>query len=224
MENISDRLFKVINNCSNLQLDYDHEDKYFSIPLYFHGKQGYYLSFDPWNGSELMCTYDYEFVNNYTNSIKSEKELWNKHRWECYLENSKLLEKELNEFLNKFGPIISPKNRKWQDLQIKCDRKSHLTEEGCDNFSNLLKGGEKEYMTPIIHIPNIRTYAILNKKEYGGFEPMDYCPFCGAKFPKRLDEELSKILQSEYGLESWKDYKKAPHEFHNNEWWKKRDL
>jgi Zn-finger nucleic acid-binding protein len=58
----------------------------------------------------------------------------------------------------------------------------------------------------------------------GGFEAMNYCPFCGAKFPERLDGELSKILQTEYGLESWKEYKKAPKEFKTDEWWKKRGL
>lgn len=94
----------------------------------------------------------------------------------------------------------------------------------CTLLRSFLKGGDEEGMTSIIHIPNIRTYAILNKKEYGGFEPMDYCPFCGAKLPERLDGKLTEILQAEYGLNSWRDYKKAPHEFHTDEWWKKRGL
>jgi hypothetical protein len=94
----------------------------------------------------------------------------------------------------------------------------------CSSLSYYVDGGEDCGLTPLIHIPNIRTYAILNKKEYGGFEPMDYCPFCGAKFPDRLDEKLTAILQQEYSLNSWKDYKKAPHEFQTDEWWKKRGL
>jgi hypothetical protein len=94
----------------------------------------------------------------------------------------------------------------------------------CSSLSYYMDGGEDNGLTPLIHIPNIRTYAILNKKEYGGFEPIDYCPFCGAKFPKRLDEELTNILRSEYGLDSWKDYKRAPQEFHTDEWWKKRGV
>ena len=53
---------------------------------------------------------------------------------------------------------------------------------------------------------------------------MDYCPFCGAKLPERLDSKLTEILQKEYGLTSWRDYKKAPKEFHTDEWWKKREL
>jgi hypothetical protein len=78
----------------------------------------------------------------------------------------------------------------------------------------------------LVYLPNVRLYALFNNPVFDdkGFEPMDYCPFCGAKFPERLDEELSKILQRECGLESWKDYKKAPQEFHSDEWWKKRGL
>jgi hypothetical protein len=53
---------------------------------------------------------------------------------------------------------------------------------------------------------------------------MDYCPFFGTKFPERLDDELTEILRKEYGLGSWKDYKKAPPEFQTDEWWKNREL
>jgi hypothetical protein len=224
MKNISDRLSKVMDHCGDLQLYYDYNDKSFSIPYYFHGKQGYYLSFDPWNGCELRCTYDYELVEIYKNSIKIEKELWHKYRRTYHWENCRLHRKELREFLNKFGPISSPKSRKWQDSRIQYDRNSHLTKNICDNLSPFLKGGEREGKVPIIHIPNVRIYAILNKKKGGGFESMDYCPFCGAKFSRRLDEELTKVLQIEYDLKSWKDYKKAPAEFHSDEWWKKRGL
>jgi hypothetical protein len=78
----------------------------------------------------------------------------------------------------------------------------------------------------LVYFQHVRLYVLLNNPVFcdSGFESMNYCPFCGAKFPKRLDEELSKILRSEYGLESWKDYKKAPAEFHSDEWWKKRGL
>ena len=99
----------------------------------------------------------------------------------------------------------------------------HAKMQACDRLYDLVLGDEKD-TTRLQYIPNIRTYAILNKKEYGGFEPMDYCPFCGAKLPERLDDKLTEILQKEYGLNSWRDYKKAPAEFHTDEWWKKRGL
>jgi hypothetical protein len=95
----------------------------------------------------------------------------------------------------------------------------------CDSMFNLLdKNGHDSFRSYINYFPIVRTYVIYNKKELSDFIPMDYCPFCGIKFPKRLDEELTEILKSEYGLNSWKDYKKAPPEFHTDEWWKKRGL
>jgi hypothetical protein len=115
-------------------------------------------------------------------------------------------------------------SRKNWEAKICGERSKHFDGTVCEELSWFLKGGVEEYLTPLVHIPNIRTYAILNKKEYGGFEPMDYCPFCGAKFPERLDDKLTEILQKEYGLGSWKDYKKAPPEFQTDEWWKNREL
>jgi hypothetical protein len=95
----------------------------------------------------------------------------------------------------------------------------------CDKVRVFTWGGGLENAIGLIYIPNIRTYAILNRVKYkAGFSAINYCPFCGAELPGGLEEELTKILQNEYGLESWKDYKKAPHEFHTDEWWKKRGL
>ncbi|GHS92690.1 hypothetical protein AGMMS49949_05110 [Alphaproteobacteria bacterium] len=90
----------------------------------------------------------------------------------------------------------------------------------------------------VIFHPNIRTFGIIEKKKFSSveelwdgepknsapFQPINYCYHCGAKFPDRLDKELTKILQKEYGLDSWRDYKKAPKEFHTDAWWKKRGL
>lgn len=116
----------------------------------------------------------------------------------------------------------------WLDDDLKIKEKVQIKKkhsEGiCNSLSYYIDDGEDSGMTSIIHIPNIRTYAVLNKKEYGGFEPMDYCPFCGAKLPDRLDKKLTELLKKEYRLNSWKDYKKAPHEFYTDEWWKKRGL
>ena len=163
------------------QLNFDKYDKCFSVPLYFHGVQGYYVFFDPWTGLEISGTF------------------------EVYAEN------------------LDITKNKWEQ-EINSEMRKHIYPNVCTELSWFLKGGNEEGLTPIIHIPNIRVYAILNKKKYGGWTAMDYCPFCGAKFPSRLDEELTRILQDEYSLESWKNYKKAPHEFHTDEWWKKRGL
>ncbi|MBR1479637.1 MAG: hypothetical protein IJ599_01930 [Alphaproteobacteria bacterium] len=106
---------------------------------------------------------------------------------------------------------------------IKNRRDAHHGYEVCDFLFDASCGYDKG-MTRLSYIPAIRVYAFFRKSEKGVFDPMDYCPFCGAKFPQRLDGKLTEILRAEYGLQSWRDYKKAPHEFHPDEWWKKRGL
>ena len=102
-------------------------------------------------------------------------------------------------------------------------RAMHQGSEVCDFLYDTTCGCDKG-TTRADYISNIRAYVFFRKDEKGVFDAMDYCPFCGAKLPERLDEKLTEILQKEYGLSSWKDYKKAPHEFHTDEWWKKRGL
>jgi hypothetical protein len=216
---ISKYLSEVANNCSQLQLCYDPEDEYFSIPLYFHGVEGYYLFFDPWTGLELKDMYDYEFVESHEESIKTEKKLWKKHRWTCFLENNKLHEKELNEFLDEFGPIDSKNSKNYWDYNIGKCRDEHARNGFCHEISRFLKGGDEEYMIPIIYVPDIHGYAILNKKEYGGFEPMNYCPFCGAKyFIKSLNDISIEMLQLECNLNYCRDYENKLHDWHGDEW------
>jgi hypothetical protein len=79
----------------------------------------------------------------------------------------------------------------------------------------------------LVYFANIRAYLLLNNpviRSDEKYQLIRFCPFCGAKLPDRLDETLTRILQNEYGLKSWKDYKKASTEFHTDEWWKKRGL
>ena len=99
----------------------------------------------------------------------------------------------------------------------------HYNSSVCQRLYDLVIGEDKG-TTRATYLPMIRSYVVFSQHEKGEFEPMEYCPFCGAKLPERLDGVLTGILQKEYGLNSWKDYKKAPHEFHTDEWWKKRGL
>lgn len=99
----------------------------------------------------------------------------------------------------------------------------HKSNNVCSRLYDLTIGDDCN-STRAFYLPIIRAYAVCDKVEAIHYDFMDYCPFCGAKLPSRLDEELTRILRDEYGLESWKDYKKAPHEFHTDEWWKKRRL
>jgi hypothetical protein len=129
----------------------------------------------------------------------------------------------------QFGSL---KNRNWFDEDLKNSRATHEDGRHCKSMECSLKEDD-----PVVYKSNIRTYGILrernfkdgywvegNKAEYCDFELVNYCDCCGAKLPERLDQTLTEILQKEYGLDSWKDYKKAPEEFHTDAWWKKRGL
>ena len=102
-------------------------------------------------------------------------------------------------------------------------RGMHRNVSVCDFLYDTTRGYDKG-TTRADYLANIRAYVFFRKHEKGGFDAMDYCPFCGARLPKRLDEKLSEILKGEYGLNSWKDYERAPREFHTDEWWRKRGL
>jgi hypothetical protein len=70
-----------------------------------------------------------------------------------------------------------------------------------------------------------REYGVRIPKSTGSML-MDYCMFCGKKFPMSVRDEWFGILENEYGLE-WpdsKDKKKVPQEFWTDEWWKERGL
>jgi hypothetical protein len=220
-----------MNRKCSLQLRYGQEDKEFYLQWYYHGALGgISINFDPWSRKELRCKYDYEYLDGYEKSVKYAGRLLKNEGLlaafgeELYLNELKSAQDDLEKFLETYGPVNSKKNRKRWDNNIEKWKSEHLGNSVCGAIFDFLRGGDHPYTSPIIHIPSIRTYAILNKRECGGFEPMDYCPFCGAKFPDRLYDKLTEILRSEYGLESWKDYKKAPAEFHCDEWWKKRRL
>ena len=217
------RLKSVCTGDSKLQLRCI-DNCEFGVPWRWHGLGVIRINFDPWSGNELFFQYDADILSDIERSMGTEKSLYDEFHYPCYVHNYNLLKKNFIDFINKFGKPDTATSREWWNAKIENYREQHATSGTCSSLTDYLKGGDDEGMTSIIHVPNIRTYAILNKKEYGGFEPMDYCPFCGAKLPTRLDEKLSEILQNEYGLKDWHDYKKAPHEFHTNEWWIKRGL
>ena len=151
------------------------------------------IDFDPWTGIELSVSKEWKIREHLLNIGVN------------------------NAFEQNFSVYRDAsdyqRNAATSEYKIELDslRKQHINDVCSAILENI--NLEDGHGCPLAYIPNIRTYAILNKKEYGGWTAMDYCPFCGARFPERLDEKLSEILRSEYGLECWKDYKKAPHEF-----------
>ena len=214
---LSKQLDGCVKQRSKLQLQYDEyyaEDgtileKSFWLPWYYHGFGKIGILYDPWTGLEIENALDI--------FAKDAEERRHEALAYCQKYGHRLPD-------NEYAKLFIEVTRKSLEEETKRDRQRHKYSKVCSYLSSYLKGGHRDSMTSIIHVPNIRTYAILNKKEYGGFEPMDYCPFCGAKLPSRLDDKLSNILQKEYGLKDWHDYKKAPHEFHTNKWWIKREL
>ena len=57
---------------------------------------------------------------------------------------------------------------------------------------------------------------------------MDFCPWCGSKFPESLREKFFDLLESEYEIDAdigdYKSRPDIPEEFRSDEWWKKRGL
>lgn len=68
----------------------------------------------------------------------------------------------------------------------------------------------------------IRTYGLVLPDKTG--TEIRYCPWCGVKLPKDLDDEWAETLEKEYGIEnpSYIDDEDLPQEFLTEEWWVKR--
>ena len=144
----------------------------------------------------------------------------------------KNLESSFQEILvNEFGGKERGNKRaikKRVKERLKEWRLIHTNSTFCPRLYDLGIGADAG-TTRVTYLPMIREYVVyqrfsLEPADNQKFYVMDFCPFCGAKLPERLDEKLTEILKNEYGLESWKDYKKAPKEFKTDEWWKKRGL
>jgi hypothetical protein len=191
------------------------------------------MFFDPWTGHWIKESYTSCYYSASSNQHKDHK----KHANIC--EDEFNTDTECRERLHE---------KEWFFKEIEEDRAIHSRERYCASLEDLTRYSSR-YDTSLIEIRNIRVIAVLNKIEYGGWSddrfelfsdrsgyqgleewefegwtPMDYCPFCGAKLPERLDKKIIEVLRDEHGLTSWKDYKKAPHEFHTDEWWRKRGL
>jgi len=174
---------------------------YMNSSVGFFCEQGGYLvtvSFDPITGDKNESGFEMSAVEVCANDFH------NKERG-----NKRAIKK-----------IVLERTEKWKTV--------HKKGKECPRLYDLVIGDDAG-TTRASYLPMIRAYVIFKKwsEEISydqEFDVMVYCPFCGAKLPERLDDKLTEILQKEYGLNSWRDYKKAPTEFHTDEWWKKRGL
>jgi hypothetical protein len=178
------------------------------------------LYFCPWCGNELGQAFFCSLKNKI--SLSTEEDL---SVFESHFNFETDIPRELDHFYDS--------QNRWKEERIN-ERLEHDSKETCYSLKD-----DVEQDAPVVYHANIRAFGIIGRKKFSRMETIEslekikkkasfvainYCYYCGAKLPDRLDETLTKILQNEYGLESWKDYKKAPHEFHTDEWWKKRGL
>lgn len=114
----------------------------------------------------------------------------------------------------------------------------------CCNFIKTItkqstKHFEWSYALPIKYHPQTRTFLLtdcpgfLHKNELPGKYratigfSLQYCPQCGAEFPKDLTDEWYNIMEKDLGIEYPNDPGKReqiPAEYETDEWWKKRGL
>jgi hypothetical protein len=93
----------------------------------------------------------------------------------------------------------------------------------CNNMAYYIE--EKNEL--LYYDSSIRYHAlILHNDSYGSHQQIWYCPWCGTKLAKDLNEEWGEILENEYGITDpmLDDKNKVPPEFWTDEWWKKRGL
>ena len=53
----------------------------------------------------------------------------------------------------------------------------------------------------IDYLPERRMFGIVINRDKKIYQPIEYCPFCGTKFPKDLVEEFWDTLMEEYGVD-----------------------
>ena len=183
------------------------------------------IAFCPWCAAEQEFAFEIRLENKLFWEYK-------KHGME-YPENGFRFDSPYYE--NKIPEIFRHlcRDRTWYYSKLKKRRAQHSDTTLCEFFED----NEPGDCLVTIYYTNARFFGIIRKTVMSYFKyckfidrppeelvPIDFCYECGAKLPERLDGKLTEILQKEYGLQSWKDYKKAPHEFHTDEWWKKRGL
>lgn len=105
----------------------------------------------------------------------------------------------------------------------------------CDGLKQVVElKGNKEY-SDIFYLPQYRAFGVSFKGDIQNFTILEYCPFCGTKFPSNLVEKFEEFLLDDYGpdylttagqniSEPIPAKKPLPKEFQTDEWWKKRGL
>lgn len=70
---------------------------------------------------------------------------------------------------------------------------------------------------------SFRRYYIPLSWPHKSTQGISFCPWCGSKLPKALNDEWFDVLEKEYGIND--PFKQNyPSEFATDEWWAKRNL
>jgi hypothetical protein len=104
----------------------------------------------------------------------------------------------------------------------KCTCNLHNDYKGCceDVFNAL-----NDCKFGLIYNKEYRSHAWLSPQGTGMYHVIDYCPWCGTKFPSSLYDEWDDVVEKEYHMDRAKILvKDAPAEMQTDEWWKKRGL
>ena len=79
----------------------------------------------------------------------------------------------------------------------------------------------KDVRLPLNYNPRMREYS-LKYKDGLSVQIMNFCPFCGGKFPESLrDKFYDEIFDAGYEGD---DDKNLPSEYRSDAWWKKQGL
>ncbi len=75
---------------------------------------------------------------------------------------------------------------------------------------------------PVSYDPIRREYSLDGGET--GYYVMNFCFWCGHKFPKNLSDEFCDIFNNVLKLDENTPDEELPEEFRTDEWWKKRGL
>jgi hypothetical protein len=101
-----------------------------------------------------------------------------------------------------------------------------------DHCCNLMDEFLEENKVSIGYSERFRSYYIELKTSKSATQDIYYCPWCGKKLPKILDDEYDQELSKATGIAidniTLDTYSSSnpnlPPEFRTDEWWKKRGL
>jgi hypothetical protein len=99
---------------------------------------------------------------------------------------------------------------------------------GYKHCCSAISANLEDYRVPIDFDPIFRSYFIPFMWPDRQATCLSFCPWCGIKFSKSLEDEFEEIVAKEYGLKGnaleLLLHNDLPEEFKDESWWQKRGL